>query len=146
MLQPRNPINTQPPRCEHSQRNGLSLLEVMLSIAILGLAMAVIGNLFYLGGRSAQRTRFLSDANIICDTTMAELAAGVIEPNSVGTQVVADNPTWSYSIDIQASDQLGLLAATVTVQQTDTAAPVPVTMSVVRFIPDPDYDPEEETE
>ncbi len=129
-----------------SSRRGLSLLEVMLSIAILGISMAIIGNLFYLGSRSALQARLRSDANILCDTKMAELAAGILPPNSVGNQTIEENPLWSYSLDIQSSEQPGLLVATVTVQQSDSAAAVPVSMSIVRFIPDPDYDPTEEQE
>lgn len=129
-----------------ASRCGLSLLEVMLSIAILGISMAIIGNLFYLGSRSAMQARLRSDANILCDTKMAELAAGILPPNSVGNQTIEENPLWSYALDIQSSEQPGLLVATVTVQQSDSAAAVPVSMSIVRFIPDPDYDPTEEQE
>ena len=133
-------------RASRSRRKGLSLLEVILAIAILGSAMAVIGNLFFLGYRSALQTRLRSDANILADTKMAELAAGVIPVESVGNQAIEENPLWSYSVDVGSSDQLGLLTATVTVTQTDAAAAVPISLSIVRFVPDPDYDPAEELE
>jgi type II secretion system protein I len=138
--------NAMTARSGRSRRNGLSLLEVILAIAILGSAMAVIGNLFFLGYRSALQSRNRSDANILVDAKMAELAAGVIPAESVGSQSIEENPLWSYSVDVRSSDQLGLLIATVTVQQTDEAAAVPVSLSIVRFVPDPDYDPAEDEE
>ncbi len=124
-------------------RRGLSLLEVILSIAILGGAMVVIGQLFNLGYRSARQARLRNDANILCDSKMAELAAGVIETTSTGGQPIIENPDWNYSVDVQPSQQLGLLSATVTVEQNPDVAAFPISMSIVRFVPDPDYEPEE---
>ena len=124
-------------------RAGLSLLEVILSIAILGGAMVVIGHLFNLGYRSALQVRIRSDANLLCDSKMAELAAGVIPAKSTGNQTIDGSPGWNYSIDIQPSLQPGLLTATVTVQRNAEIASNPTSMSIVRFLPDPDYDPEE---
>lgn len=126
-----------------NNRPGLSLLEVLLSIAILGGAMVVIGNMYFLGYRSAIRARLVSDANILCDTVMAELAAGILPPNSIGSQSFQDNPEWAYSIQIGQSLQPGLLVANVIVQQADPNVAVPVSVSIVRFVPDPDYEPEE---
>lgn len=126
------------------RRGGLSLLEVILSIAILGGAMVVIGHLFNLGYRSALQVRIRSDANLLCDSKMAELAAGVLPAQSTGNQSIAGSPGWNYSIDIQPSLQPGLLTATVTVEQNAETSSTPTSMSIVRFLPDPDYDPDEE--
>lgn len=106
--------------------------------------MVVIGHMFNLGYRSALQARQRSDANILCDTKMAELAACVLPANSTGSQQIPENPKWNYSVDIQPSQQLGLLVATVTVQQNAESNAVPISMSIVRFIPDPDYEPEED--
>jgi hypothetical protein len=108
--------------------------------------MVVIGNMYYLGARSALRARLRSDANILCDAKMAELAAGFLPLNSSGGGPIPENPDWTYSIDVQPSAQRGLLVATVTVEQTDTNVPVPISLSVVRFLPDPDYEPDEDEE
>jgi Tfp pilus assembly protein PilV len=127
-------------------KQGLSLLEVLLSIAILGASMVVIGNMFFLGVRSAMRARLRSDANLLCDSKMAELAAGLLPLSAVNGQPIAENQDWTYSIDVQPSIQRGLLVATVSVEQADTSVPVPVSLSIVRLIPDPDYEPDEEEE
>ena len=80
---------------------------------------------------------------MLCDSKMAELASGVLDVASTGSQQIPENPQWTFSIDIQPSQQLGLLVATVTVEQSPDVSPTPISMSIVRFVPDPDYDPEE---
>lgn len=142
---------SQPPalrvvgRCAgRMNRNGLSLLEVILSIAILGGSMVMIGNLFHLGYRSALQAQMRNDANIMASATMSELVAGVIEIESTGETAVEGQPGWFYSVDIQSSLQPGLFLATVIVSRGDTGGNVPTSISLARFIPDPDFEPEEE--
>ena len=128
-------------------RRGLSLLEVLLAIAILGGCLAAIGTLVRIGVISALDTRLRSEANILCDAKMAELSAGVLELRSYGPTPIRDEPNWYFSVDVQDSPQLGLLYATVTVGQTNVEDPLMV--SINRFLPDPDFDPsalEEEQE
>ena len=120
---------------------GFSLLEVLLSIAILGGALVVIGQLVNIGYRSAIEARIRSDANILVDGKMAEVSAGIIELQSTSSSVIEENPDWMYSVDVQQSGQLGLLMVMVTVEQTPNSASNPISMSVVRLMPDPEYDP-----
>ena len=122
-----------------NHRKGLSLLEVILAIAILGVSMAVLYQMLGVGYRSAIETRARTDANILLDTKMAEVAAGVIPLENAGGVEIAENPDWEYSVDVAEADQIGLLSVTVTVQQTQVARPLAI--SVVRFMADPDYDP-----
>lgn len=130
----------------YKNRNGLSLLEVILSIAILGGSMVMIGNLYHLGYRSALQTQIRNDANIHASAAMAELVAGVIPIESTGDTEISGSPGWYYSVDIQSSLQPGLFMATVIVRRGDAVGSVPTAVSLVRFIPDPDYEPEEEEE
>lgn len=127
-------------RIKTRNRCGLSLLEVILSIAILGTSMAIIGQFFFLGYRAADRARRQFDATLICDSVMAELAGGVIEAQSVSGAEVPNIPQWQYSVDVVNSDVAGLLLATVSVRQRNEEN---VEMSLVRLLPDPDYLPEE---
>jgi type II secretory pathway pseudopilin PulG len=117
------------------------LLEVILAIAILGTAIAVIGQLMNIGYRAAVEARLRTDAGLLCDTKMAELAAGVLELKSVTEQSIVEAPGWNYTIDVQNGLQLGLLVVTVTVAQSSDEVVDPISMSIVRFMPDPDYEP-----
>ena len=125
-------------------RTGLSLLEVLLSVAILGGAMVVVGQLMNLGYRSAIEARLRTDAAIHCDTKMAEVAAGVLSLSEVSGDPIAEDPNWLYSVTVQPAEQNGLLVVTVTITQTNTTSANPVSMSIVRLMPDPDYDPNED--
>ena len=127
-------------------RRGLSLLEVILSIAILGGSMAVIGNLYHLGYRSGLKAQLLNDANMIAASTMAELVVGAIPLESAGDAEVPSNPGWFYSVDIQESMQAGLFLAPVVVRRGEEESAIPASISIVRLIPDPDYEPEEDME
>lgn len=122
-----------------TSRRGLSLLEVILAIAILGGSLAVIFQLVRIGMISAMQTRLRSEANILCDAKMAEVSAGVLELQPAAATVFAENPDWLFQVDVQESKQLGLLLLTVTVEQASITDPVSV--SIVRFMPDPEYDP-----
>ena len=120
-------------------RNGLSLLEVILSIAILGGSLAVIGQLVRLGVRNAIETRIRNDANVLADTKMAELSAGVIELQSSGPRPIEEDPNWTYEVEMLDSGQLGLLLVQLTVAQIEVDDPVEIILH--RYMPDPDYDP-----
>jgi len=126
------------PGCD---RRGMSLLEVILAIAILGTSLTIIGHLVSAGYRSALEARIRTQAAIHCDTIMAEVAAGSIDVGAGGSTVPFTDD-WSYQVSSQPGSQLGLLSVTVTVTQSGGAAN-PLSLSVVRFMPDPDYEPED---
>lgn len=121
------------------RRNGLSLIEVMLAIALLGTSMAIIHQLISIGYRSAAEAQLHSDAAVLVDCKMAELASGVLGLENASLVPIEEAPDWSYSVQIESSQQIGLLVATVTVERNDV--PYPIEISVVRFMPDPEYDP-----
>ena len=55
---------------------GLSLLEVILAIAILGGALVTIGQLIRIGARSAAEARDLTMAQLYAESEMNGIAAG----------------------------------------------------------------------
>ena len=131
---------------QSANRRGLSLLEVILSIAILGISMVAIGYLYDLGFRAARQAQFRSDANLLVDSIMAELAAGVIPAESTDGTTIESAPDWQYEIEIEDSQQPGLFLATVVVKRVPESDILPGGLSIVRFIPDPDYEAEEDQE
>lgn len=127
-----------------SSRKGLSLLEVILSIAILGLSMVAIGHLFNLGFRSAADVQLRSEANMIAETTMAEISAGVIDLSS-GGGIAEGSPKWQYEVNSQESKQPGLLSVTVRVSLANDPGNNNVSVSLVRLLVDPNFEPEQPT-
>jgi general secretion pathway protein I len=123
------------------RRLGLSLLEVMLAIAILGGALSVIGELIRIGGRNAEVARDTSTAQRLCETKMAEIAAGLILPEAVTSTPVEDyceQDEWLYSIQIEQVNSEGMIAVWVTVEQNSAVVSRPVSFTLVRWMMDPE--------
>jgi len=59
-------------RCAH----GLTLLEVILALIILGGALVAVGELIRTASRSARDARDATSAQVIADSLMSEIAAG----------------------------------------------------------------------
>jgi prepilin-type N-terminal cleavage/methylation domain-containing protein len=125
----------------NSQRRGLSLLEVLLALAVLGMSLAVIAEIARIGGRSAEQARDLSTAQIHCESLMAQVVTGLIAPTPVA-DIPIDDPNaageWVYSLEVQPVDQQGLLAVKVTVTQDPDVFPRPVAFALGRWMIDPD--------
>jgi hypothetical protein len=122
-------------------RHGLSLLEVILALTILGGSFVVVGELVRIGIISGLETRLRSEANILADAILAEFSAGVLELQSRGPTAIEGSPDWYYSADVQPSEQLGLLLVTVTVGRSKEKGEDSLSIKLARFLPDPDYDP-----
>src|SRR5437773_9612778 len=123
----------------HLSRRGLSLLEVILAIAILGGALATIGQLIRIGARNAAEARDLTMAQLYAETEMNRLPAGIDPLDTVKDAPYDDPGLYQYSIDVSGTDQAGLMAATVTVKQTPGTALYPVSFSLSRWIVDPQH-------
>ncbi len=127
----RNPSHT---------RHGLSLIEVILALAILGVALAIIGEILRQGFISASEARWRSEAQLLCDSKMAEIASGILPLESASMTSIENNPDWEYEVEVSNAEIDGLLRVQVSVQQAavDTN---PLIFRITRFMPDPDYDP-----
>lgn len=124
----------------HRPRSGLSLLEVMLALAILGLALAAIGELMRIGARNAELSRDLTTAQMLCETKMNEVVMGMLP--ALGTAPtpipeMGNGNEWLYSIETQQVALQGLLAVRVTVQQNSEVFSRPATFSLMRWMIDP---------
>ncbi|HUG67466.1 MAG TPA: prepilin-type N-terminal cleavage/methylation domain-containing protein [Pirellulaceae bacterium] len=131
-------INRRTTRRLH--RSGLSLLEVMLALAILGGALAVIGELMRIGARNAEIARDLTTAQLICESTMAEVQLGFLPLQTVGPVEVSDlqyQLDWLYTITVQPIDQEGLTSVWVHIEQNPAVYSRPVSFTVTRWMIDP---------
>lgn len=125
-------------------RSGFTLLEVILALAILAGAIAVLGEVSSLGMRNARLALETTHAQLLCESKMAEIVAGV---ESLETQenvplgTVDDNSTesdWLYSVEINSTDLTGLVEVRVTVTKDQSAEQHPASFSLVRWMLDPD--------
>lgn len=125
------------------KRRGLTLLEVILAILILGLSMIALGHLVRLGSQAAVDAKNLSEAQVLCESKMSELSAGLLPLQSSSSASVESAPLWKYTIAVSTSELPGLLLVEVAVQQDPTQFNMPITYSLYRYMLDPDYQPEE---
>jgi prepilin-type N-terminal cleavage/methylation domain-containing protein len=116
---------------------GLSLLEVMLALAILGGALTVLGMHIRTGARSAAIARDSTTAQLLAESKMAEIAAGVILPDTVYQEPADETGEWLCSVESLPIDQEGLLGVQVVVEQDPTFTTQPVSFKLTRWIVDP---------
>lgn len=120
----------------------MSLLEVLLALAVLGMTLAVIVEIVRIGGRNAEQARDISTAQIHCESLMAQVVSGLILPTPIASSPI-DDPNapgeWVYSIEVQPIDQNGLLGIRLAVSQNPDLFAQPVTFAVGRWMIDPEY-------
>ena len=122
------------------KRAGLSLLEVMLALAILGASLAAIGELMRIGARNAEMARDLTTAQLLCESTMAEVQLGFLPMQAVGPVQVSDlnyQQEWLYTITVEPLDQEGLSAIWVRIEQNPEVFSRPVSFAATRWMIDP---------
>ncbi len=122
----------------HGARGGFSLLELILALAILALAVAAIGQLVRLGLAHARHARELTKAELYCESTMAELAAGVLPLEGVSDIPIEQDSEWLYSVTVEPAAVDGLLVVTVTVYQAEPDPVRPIEFTLVRWLADPE--------
>lgn len=99
---------------------GLTLLEVILALIILGGALVAIGELIRTASRSARDARDATAAQVLADSIVSEISAGTIPAQPVSGQPDPFDPEWIYSIQVERPNQDGLLQISVTVQRADS--------------------------
>ena len=139
------------------REGGFTLLEVILSLAILTGAIAVLGELARVGIANADYTHELTKAQLLCEGKMAEITSGITFSDPVSgisfeseisddtaSMIDPDETPWLYSIASDLIDENGLLQVTVTVYQDLPEEKRPVTCSLVRWMIDPSLTETEE--
>jgi type II secretion system protein I len=124
-------------------RRGFSLLEVILAMAILGGAVAVLGEAASLAMQNAAYTRDMDRAQLLCELKLAEIVSGITPAQSVQNAAVpraadASEPAWLCSIETSSLADEGLMSVCVSVTRDMPAAKHPVRFSLTRWIADPD--------
>jgi len=91
------------------RRRGLSLMEVILAIAILGGSLATIGQLIRIGARNAAEARDLTMAQLYAESQMNRFASGIEIPDIVRDTKYDDGGLYVYSVDKSMGDITGVM-------------------------------------
>ena len=81
------------------RRPGLSLLEVLLSLAIFLLSMVAIFGLIEFGSERGTAAAMQSVGTRLAQSKLAEVEAGAIPANAGGSGSFDDEPEWNWSVD-----------------------------------------------
>lgn len=108
-------------------RRGFSLLEIILALAILGGALAVLGQIADTGTDAAREARALAMARVLCQAKLSEvlLNASLGQTPTTVIDAIAEpfdslaTIQYSYSIEVAPAPLEGLLAIRVSVQGLD---------------------------
>ncbi|QDU99228.1 hypothetical protein Pla8534_71410 [Lignipirellula cremea] len=115
----------------------MSLLEVILALAIFGLSMGAIGQLIRLGLKSAGFARDLTTAQLLCESRLNELTAGVTPIETVQDAPLELDPSWLHAVSLRQIQTQGLVEIRVVVYREPQAGARPLEFALVRWIPDP---------
>ena len=116
---------------------GLSLLEVILAIAILAGCIATVAELVRVGSYQAEEARELTIGQLLCESKIAEIAAGVVPPEAASSAPFENDPRWLYSVAITQLDDQSLLGVQVIVEQAEPTRLQPLTFSLTCWMIDP---------
>lgn len=120
-----------------SRNRAFTLLEVVLSLAILAGAVVVLGEIMSIAGRSASDAQAETRAQLLACSLMDEMVTGVLEPTEQ-TRValeVDDIAPWVYSVSFGATDIEGLMEVELVVEQDLEKKFNPVRYRLVRWLP-----------
>lgn len=126
-------------------RSGFTLLEIILSIAILAGSLAALGEVMRLADLNAALSRDETDAQIIAASIMDELIAGYRPLTATDKELLNpnDSPAWLYSIAVDQTQYTELISLRVLVEQQLEPELKPARFELIRWMMNPDYVPPE---
>jgi len=117
-------------------RRAFTLLEVLLAMAILVGSLAVIGELERRGLTNSRRAAGLAVAQLYCESKLSEITSGIVAPSAVTGAPLETDPEWLYSITVEPTSDIGLIAVRVTVTENLPPESGPAEFTLVRWMPE----------
>lgn len=123
-------------RLRRPRRAGLSLLEVIVSMAVFLFSLVSLGFLLNVSGNMALAANFKSHAASLAQTILAEVAAGSIGLDGQSDVPFEDDPDYHWSLQSEQGVADGLHNVTVKVSRTMPGGQ-PVEVSLSQMVLDP---------
>ena len=117
-------------------RAGITLLEIVLSLALLAIATSLLAQLVSLGTRAATAARDQSKAQLLCASIMAEIVSGSLPAQATSWTPSPTDASWLYQVSTGTTPSETVIAVQVSVQR---AAELPrsSSFSLSRWMIDP---------
>ncbi len=81
-------------------RNGFSLLEVVLALAIFFASAAALSQLLLVGVKTARWTEHASEAALRCESKLAEIVAGLEPARLEPATPFDDDEHWEFEVEV----------------------------------------------
>lgn len=132
------------------RQQGFTLMEILVSITILGLSMVAINGLISIGARNAREARVLTTAQFLAESKLSEVKTGLISPSTTGKMPFSQEETIEpFTFEIQSESVSGdgqLLAIRVIVEYTPEDGTLPHVYQLDTWMIDPAIEITEEAE
>ncbi len=122
------------------RRGAFTLLEIILALTILAGSLAVMGEVVRLAVRNAESARQLTQAELLAASKLAEITAGITLADPVQDVPFELQPEWTYTIAVDLTDDVGLIAVRITVAEAETTGRQPLEYTLVRWMLDPNVE------
>jgi len=106
------------PLANKHNRIGLSLLEVMLALSILGVSTAILSQILQIGTDNGLRARRITQAQMLCESKINEVVLGSVATQSTTwtpITVGVANADWFFQIETIAAEQPSLIGVVVSI-------------------------------
>jgi prepilin-type N-terminal cleavage/methylation domain-containing protein len=116
--------------------SGFTLLEIIISLAILAGSLAALGEVIRSATQSGTMAEYETRAQILAASIMDELVAGSRDLVAVDGAVLdtTDDPPWVYSVEIGTTNYEELVAVRVRVEQQLEARLRPARFELARWL------------
>lgn len=102
------------------KRSGLSLLEVLVSLAIFLMSLVALSQLISNGSDMARDVQWLSRGMMLAESRLAELTAGSLPLSAQSETPCDEDQDFSWSVSADADSAPGLYRVTVTISRPRT--------------------------
>ena len=131
-------------------RSGFTLMEILVSITLLGLSMVAINGLVSIGARNAREAQVLTTAQFLAESKLAEVKTGLLSPNSTGKMPFTQEETiepFTFEVQSQAMGVDGqLMAIRVVVEYTPEDGSLPLIYQLDTLMIDPQIEMQQDAD
>jgi general secretion pathway protein I len=130
-------MNRFTPSVRSAVRNGMTLFEVVLALAVFLGAFAAIGQIIDVGRQASVEGQLENEAVIRAQTKLAEIVAGVEPMTAVQSQAFEDDPDWTWGLAMAAGPHADLLQLTISVEHLRPTGTIDAGFQLHRWVRDP---------
>ncbi|WP_010586027.1 type IV pilus modification PilV family protein [Schlesneria paludicola] len=116
-----------------ADRSGLTLLEIVLSLAIFFSAVVTLAQLAWTGSRAAVQARLRTQATIRCEAKLNEVLAGAEAMQTASGMSFPDDPNWTWSQVVTSGSHPELMQIDLTVAHRGSSSLTNIDVTIRRW-------------